>query len=107
MKHFLFGYLIGSPTYLCPLAPFAPEVSLRFYQSLTKGDFEFARQVVFDYEEPLLERTIPLGYPHAYKSALYLTGRFKTNLMRPPKQTNTMEEIEPLRKFLKQKGITG
>jgi len=107
MKHFLFGYLIGSPAYLCPLAPFAPEVALRFYQSLTKGDVEAARQVVFDYEEPLLKRTGPLGYPHAYKSALYLTGHFKTNLMRPPKHTNTMEEIEPLRRFFQQKGITG
>lgn len=105
MKHFLFGYLIGSPAYLCPLAPFAPEVALRFYQSLTKGDILAARQVVFDYEEPLLKHTGPLGYPHAYKSALYLTGHFKTNLMRPPKHTNTMQEIEPLRKFFKQKGI--
>ena len=107
MKHFLFGYLIGSPAYLCPLAPFAPQIALRFYQSLRSGDVEAARQVIFDFEEPLLKQTIPLGYPHAYKSALYLTGHFKTNLMRPPKRTNSMEQIEPLSRFLKEKGITG
>jgi dihydrodipicolinate synthase/N-acetylneuraminate lyase len=107
MKHFLFGYLIGSPAYLCPLAPFAPDVSLRFYELLTNGDVEAARQIIFDFEEPLLKLTALLGYPHAYKSALYLTGHFKTNSMRPPKMTNTMEEIEPLRRFLRQKRIIG
>ena len=102
MKHFLFGYLVGSPAYLCPLTPCAPQVGLRFYTALKRGDVDAAKRVIFDYEEPLLKVTIPLGYPHAYKSELYLTGQYQTNLMRPPKKSNTMEEIEPLRKFLDQ-----
>ena len=105
MKHFLFGYLIGSPAYLCPLTPFAPQVGLMFYQALKAGDVPEARRIVYEYEETLLKVTIPLGYPHAYKSALYLTGRYKTNRMRPPKQTNTPAEIEPLRRYLTEKGI--
>jgi len=107
MKHFLFGFLIGSPAYLCPLTPFAPQVGLRFYNALKAGNVTGARQMIFDYEEPLLKLTIPLRYPHAYKSALYLTGHYKTNLMRPPKRTNSPAEIEPLRQFLQEKGLVG
>lgn len=105
MKHFLFGNLIGSPAYLCPLTPFAPQVGARFYAAMQQGDMAAARQVIYDFEEPLLKATIPLGYPHAYKSALYLTGHYKTNAVRPPKLTNTMEQIKPLRAFLEQKGL--
>ena len=105
MKHFLFGYLIGSPAYLCPLTPFAPEIGLKFYQALVMGDIQEARKYIFNYEEPLLKTTRLLGYPNAYKSALYLTGHYKTNLMRPPKKTNSLSDIEPLREFLAIKGL--
>jgi len=107
MKHFLFGNLIGSPAYLCPLTPFAPQVGAQFYAAMQQGDMAAARQVIYDYEEPLLKVTIPLGYPHAYKSALYLTGHYNTNVVRPPKLTNTMEQIKPLREFLERKGLLG
>ena len=107
MKHFLFGYLIGSPAYLCPLTPFAPQIGLQFYQALEEGDYDEARQYIFDFEEPLLKVTIPLGYPHAYKSALYLAGLYKTNLMRPPKASNSLSSLEPLRAFLEEKDLIG
>jgi len=105
MKHFLFGYLIGSPAYLCPLTPFAPQIGAKFYHALQQGDTSAARQMIFDYEEPLLKVTLKLGYPHAYKSALYITGHYKTNAVRPPKVTNSLKQIEPLRRFLEQKGL--
>ena len=105
MKHFLFGYLVGSPAYLCPLVPFAPQVSLRFYRALQQGNTDAARQIIFDYEEPLLKVTLKLGYPQAYKSALYLTDHYKTNAVRPPKLTNTQQQLEPLRQFLMQRNL--
>lgn len=105
MKHFLFGYLFGSPAYLCPLAPFAPEVSLRFYEALTRNDLDKARAVINEFEEPLLKVTIPLGYPNAYKSALHLTGHYRTNLMRPPQRGNNAAQLAQLRGFLQTKGL--
>jgi dihydrodipicolinate synthase/N-acetylneuraminate lyase len=105
MKHFLFGYLIGSPAYLCPLTPFAPQVGLKFYEALKTGDIPEARRLIFEYEEPLLKVTIPLGYPNTYKSALYLTGHYRTNRMRPPKKTNLLSELKPLREFFEKKGF--
>ena len=103
MKHFLFGYLIGSTAYLCPLTPFAPKVGTAFYDALKKGDIPAARKFVYDYEEPLLKVTIPLGYPQAYKSELYLIGKYGTPLIRPPKKSNTVEELGPLREFIRSK----
>jgi dihydrodipicolinate synthase/N-acetylneuraminate lyase len=105
MKHFLFGYLIGSPAYLCALTPFAPQVGVRFYEAMKKGSIEEARQMIFDYEEPLLEVTIPLEYPQCYKSALYLRGIYKTQLVRPPKKSNTPDDLSPLRQFLQERGL--
>jgi 4-hydroxy-tetrahydrodipicolinate synthase len=105
MKHLLFGYLIGSPAYLCPLTPFAPQVGLSFFRALENGDYPEARRHVFEYEEPLLEYTIPLGYPACYKSLIYLAGYYKTNLMRPPKETNPLADLAPLREFLERKGL--
>jgi len=107
MKHFLFGYLVGSTAYLCPLTPGAPQIGRRFYDALVRGDIPAARQVIFDYEEPLIGLTIPLGYPQAYKSELFLAGHYATNLMRPPKKTNTLTQIAPLERFLTRRDLNG
>lgn len=100
MKHHLFGYLIGSPAYLCPIAPFAPQVSNEFQKKLETGDVAGARDMVNRYEEGLLKITGPLGYPHCYKSLNYLTGVFKTTLVRPPRRSNQPEELSELKAFL-------
>jgi dihydrodipicolinate synthase/N-acetylneuraminate lyase len=105
MKHFLFGYLIGSPAYLCPLTPFAPQIGLEFYSALEKNDFVRARQMTFQYEDGLLAITGPLGYPQCYKSLLYLKGIYKTTLVRPPRKSNVPEELGPLMEFMKQNDL--
>ncbi len=105
MKHFLFGYFAGSAAYLCPAAPFAPEITLKFYRALTEGKYERARDIVYDFEEPLLEITGKLGYPHNYKSVLHLMGLYKTTLMRPPRRGNRLDELGELKAFLEKKGV--
>lgn len=105
MKHFLFGYFAGSTAYLCAVAPFAPQVTLRFYHALTRGNYDRARDIVFEFEDELLKITGPLGYPHCYKSLLYLTGFYKTTLMRPPRKSNQLDELGDLKAFLKKEGL--
>ena len=105
MKHFLFGYLIGSPAYLCPITPAAPEIGIEFHDALEKSDFTRAREMTFQYEDGLLAHTIPLGYPNAYKSLLYLKGFYKNTLVRPPRKSNTPEELGPLKKFMEENGL--
>jgi dihydrodipicolinate synthase/N-acetylneuraminate lyase len=104
MKQFLFGGPLGSPGYLCPLAPAAPDVSIRFYQAVVDGKLDVARQMVVEYEEPLLKATIPLGYPQAYKSMLHVAGHYRTNKVRPPRISNPVSELENLKAFLKRAG---
>ncbi len=105
MKHFLFGYLIGSPAYLCALTPFAPEIGIEFHQAMERNDIARAREIVFQYEDTLLAITIPLGYPQCYKSALYLKGLYSTTLVRPPRKSNMPEELGPLKEFMEQNNL--
>lgn len=105
MKQFLYGAQVGSPGYLCPLAPLAPQVSWRFYDAVQSGKWDKAKQIVFEYEEPLLKTTIPIGYPQAYKAMLYLAGHYPTNLVRLPRITPPVEKLKYLKSFLQEKGI--
>ncbi len=107
MKQFLYGGQVGSPGYLCPIAPVAPRVSMRFYRAVEKRDWDTARAIVVDYEEPLLEATIPLRYPQAYKAMLYLAGHYPTHRVRPPRITPSVEALEDLRNFLQSRQIIG
>ena len=105
MKHFLFGYFAGSTAYLCAAAPFAPEMTLKFYHALTQGNYDAARDIVLQFEDPLVDITSGLGYPHCYKSLLYLMGFYKTTLMRPPRISNHPEELGELKTFLQNHGL--
>ena len=105
MKHFLFGYLIGSPAYLCPITPFAPKIGVDFFNALERGDFVTAKEMTFKYEDALLKVTGKLGYPHCYKSLIHLSGQYKTTLMRSPRTGNTPEQVAELKAFLLKSGM--
>jgi dihydrodipicolinate synthase/N-acetylneuraminate lyase len=105
MKQYLYGGLIGSPGYLCPIAPIAPAISWEFYNAVRAGNEEKARSIITEYEQPLLRETIPLKYPQAYKAMLYFAGIYKTNLVRPPRITPPTSSLESLGSFLKHKAI--
>ncbi len=100
MRNFLFGFLIGSHGYLCPYAPFAPSIALRFYRALKENNLDEARKVMYQYEDPLMNIARPLGWGQTIKSILELTGLFKTNLWRPPTGSHGMAEKKQLREFL-------
>jgi len=104
MKHFLFGYLVGSAAYLCPITPIAPQIGIGFYDALKRGDMDQSREIVYKYEDGLLQITIKLGYPHCYKSLLYLARLYKTTLVRPPRRSNRPEDLGPLKEFLQEHG---
>ena len=102
MNQFLFGHQCGSPAWLCLLAAFAPEISLRFHQAVMKDDLKTAREIMFQYEEPLMASVRGLGFPHVYKSILYLAGHYRTNLMRSPRLAHTAAQMAPLKKVLQE-----
>ena len=76
MNQFLFGHQVGSPGWLCLIASFAPQISLRYHQAVLQDDLPTAREICFEYEEPLMESVRGLSFPHVYKSIHYLAGHY-------------------------------
>ena len=100
MRNFAFGYQIGSPAYLCPIAPFRPDISPRFYQLLVERRFDDAWAMVFRYEEPWLKMAFQMDYLRSVKTALYLHGLFPNDLPYPVRRSHTDKEREKVRQCL-------
>ena len=87
MRNFVFGYQLGSPAYLCTIAPFRPDIALTFYHLLVEGEPDAAWRMVFRYEEPWLQWATEEGartWITAMKSAVQLQGLYPNNLPAPP-----------------------
>ena len=68
MRNFAFGYPLGSPAYLCTVAPFRPDIANAFYHALTSGDAAGAWDLVYRYEEPWLQWAIKHNWLGFHKS---------------------------------------
>lgn len=87
MRNFVFGYQIGSPAYLCPIAPFRPDIALAFYHLLVEGRYDEAWQMVFRYEEPWLQWATEersRSWLAVMKSAIQLQGLYPNHSVAPP-----------------------
>ena len=84
MRNFAFGYPLGSTAYLCPIAPFRPDIAFEFYNYLVAGDPDAAWQAVFRYEEPFLQWAIKQNWLGVMKSTIQLQGLYPNNLLGPP-----------------------
>lgn len=74
MRNFALGYQLGSPAYLCTIAPFRPDIALEFYGLLVERRFDDAWQMVFRYEEKWLKKAVELGWLFSIKAAINLHG---------------------------------
>ena len=100
MRNFMFGYPIGSPAYLCPIAPFRPDIALEFYGALADGRNDKAWNVVFNYEEPWMREAGKLDWLQSIKSALRLYGLYPNNRPRSPKPSHTPEQMAQVKDVL-------
>jgi len=87
MRNFVFGYQVGSPAYLCTIAPFRPDIALQFYHLLVERRYDEAWQMVFRYEEPLVQWAIDHNWLAVMKSAVQLQGLYPNNWPCPPNPT--------------------
>ena len=94
MRNFVFGFQIGSPAYLCPIAPFRPDVSLEFYQLLVEKRFEDAWKFVFRYEDPWLQWAVNQDWLVTMKSCIHLLGLYPNNLLGHPKPLPPPNAVE-------------
>ena len=83
MRNIAFGYQVGSPAYLCTIAPFRPDIALEFYGLLVAGDYDAAWQMVFRYEDAWLTRAGELEWLFSIKTAIHLHGLFPEHHMAP------------------------
>ena len=100
MRNFMFGYPLGSPAYLCPIAPFRPDLALRFCQFLQAGQTGKAWEMVFGYEEPWLRLAEKLGWLPSIKSALQVGGLYPSRRLRAPALSHSEEQFQQVRHLL-------
>ncbi|RKU14668.1 hypothetical protein C6501_07945 [Candidatus Poribacteria bacterium] len=100
MRNFMFGYPIGSTAYLCTIAPFRPDIALEFYNALTTGHNDDAKEIVFRYEEPWLKTATKLEWLPSIKSALHLHGLYPNHRLRTPAISHTDEKHQEVRGVL-------
>lgn len=100
MRNFMFGYPLGSPAYLCTVAPFRPDLSLRFCRALAEGRTPEAWEMVFQYEEPWLALAERLSWLPSIKSALEVFGLYPNRRLRSPAVSHTDEQFQQIRQTL-------
>ncbi len=97
MRNFMFGYPLGSPAYLCPIAPFRPDIALRFCEVLTSGQTEQAWDMVLRYEEPFLKWAIEREWLSVMKSSIQALGFYPNNRPAPPQPAPPPELLDEVR----------
>jgi len=102
LRNFVLGYQIGSPAYLCTIAPFRPDVALQFYQLLLQRRFDEAWGMVFRYEDSWRKLAGELDWLRSIKTALYLHGLFPNNYPYPLRRPHTDAEREKIRQCLEE-----
>ena len=100
MRNFIFGYPVGSPGYLCPIAPFLPKIALAFYDALVAGRTDEAWRIILQYEEPWLTTASGIGWLQSLKSAFHLYGLFPNNRVIEPGWSHNNEQYQQIRQCL-------
>ncbi len=100
MRNFMFGYPLGSPAYLCTIAPFRPDIALGLYDLLAARRFDEAWKTVIRYEEPWLKTAEAMDWLASIKTAIYLHGLFPNDRVHPPYRSHAHEQRETIRQCL-------
>ena len=74
MRNFMLGYPLGGAAYLCTVAPFRPDLALRFYGHLQAGEVDAAWAMVERYEDRWLQVAVEHGWLESVKVAMELHG---------------------------------
>lgn len=100
MRNFVFGFQIGSPAYLCPIAPFRPDIALHFHELLLNRSYDDAWQMVFRYEEEWMRIAVKFDWMGAIKEALRIYGLYPNNRLCPPLAPLAPDKCETVRMTL-------
>ena len=98
MRNIAFGHQLGSPAYLCTIAPFRPDISRRFYGLLASGSYGEAWEMVRRYEDPWLQTALKHGWLQSIKSALELHGLYPNNRVPSPGISHSPEQRQEIKR---------
>ena len=103
MQNMLYGYPLGSPAYLCPIAPFRPDIANQFYQHLVQGELTAAQRVIDDYEEPLMTLAADVEWLSLMKTAIMMRGLYPNNRVGNPTRSGIEgKELERVEGFYRE-----
>jgi dihydrodipicolinate synthase/N-acetylneuraminate lyase len=108
MKTMIYGWSLGSRAYLCPIAFFMPQVSLRFTDYMKKGMLDEAIRIIHTFEDRIIGMCTKIDWLALSKAILYIDGFFPTPSTRCPSYTansSQLNEIRELHRELKQLAI--
>jgi 4-hydroxy-tetrahydrodipicolinate synthase len=107
-RHYLSGYLFGSPGYIDIMGTFAPQISIQFFGYLEKGEIEQAKTIILNYENPYLELASSIGGAAALlrtmKATMNLVG-LPAGPMRLPLRPFPENKLGELKRLLKRLGV--
>ena len=87
MRNFMFGHPLGGAAWLCTVAPFRPDLALRFYGHLQAGEVEAAWAMVERYEDRWLPVAVEHGWLESVKAAMELHGLVPNARLRRPRRS--------------------
>lgn len=87
MRNFMFGHPLGGAAWLCTVAPFRPDLALRFYGHLQAGEVEAAWGMVERYEDRWLPVAVEHGWLESVKAAMELHGLVPNARLRRPRRS--------------------
>jgi dihydrodipicolinate synthase/N-acetylneuraminate lyase len=74
MRDYLTKHHWGQQAYLVGVGNFMPKLEINFYKKLTQGDYDTAKKIIFEYEEPFFAAAVKAGWHIALKEALLYFG---------------------------------
>ncbi len=84
----------GAVAYFDNFAPFAPEVSVRFWEAVQRNDYNAERDIIVKYDHPWIQN-FSAPFWHATLEYFGIAARY----LRPPQHTYTDAEMAKVREF--------
>jgi dihydrodipicolinate synthase/N-acetylneuraminate lyase len=74
MRDYLTKHQWGQQAYLVGVGNLVPSLEIEFYQAVVHADYDAARRIVFDFEEPFFNLAVKAGWHLALKEAMAYLG---------------------------------
>jgi len=103
MRRYFRDEPLGSTCYLVGTESLLPDLGVRFFEAMAKGDRALAESIAAEQEDAFFETAVKFGWHRSLKAALHLLGKMPLTERRPFPQVAKVE-LEELRKVMADTG---